>query len=56
MPVKSYAMFDPAELSATLINKIYQNSRFGKFAGNRVWVSYDDCIKIFPISDEEFYK
>jgi hypothetical protein len=56
MPVKVFKpAFNPAELSATLINQIYQNSQFGKFASNRVWISYEECIKIFPISNEEFY-
>jgi hypothetical protein len=55
MPVKVMTPIMTLDDYAKLLNKIYANSHFGKFAGNRVWVSYDDCIKIFPISDEKFY-
>jgi hypothetical protein len=54
MKVKAYV--DPAELSATLINKIYQNSQYGKFAEYAYIYFEDGELKRKSISAYEFYK
>lgn len=38
-----------------ILDKLWANSQFGKFAGERIWITYDECIKKYPISDEEYY-
>jgi hypothetical protein len=55
MPVKVITPIMTLDDYSKLLNKIYKNTQFGKFAGNRVWITYEDCIKVWPISDEEFY-
>lgn len=48
--------FDQATYLNILIDKMVRNSQYGKFAAvPRVWISYEDCIKIWPIPEKDIY-
>ena len=40
-----------------IMNKLINNSQYGKLVTipNRIWMTFEDCIEIWPVPDSEYY-